>query len=190
MQGDWVGGVIFITIKLPPLPFWKLLHCQLPLPSPISLSLWRGSLFSTGSWSWLLVLHLSVSASVVSGSTFPPSSPPSSSLLLLKLRWLRHHLHPLNAVNMLHASLSAGHVQCTVLKVGGHQPLLLPLLPPYSLLPQLAKWVHRHLQLLHLSLFSLLPLSPLPSLLLHLHTHIHIHINVPFLKSIMLPLSL
>ena len=71
------GGAIFIAIKLPPLPFWKLLHYQLPLPSLISHCPWRGSLLPTVSWSWF---WLALGFSLLSGSTPPlsPLSPPFS----------------------------------------------------------------------------------------------------------------
>ena len=82
-------------------------------------------------------------------------------------------------------------MQCTALKVGELQPLLPPLFPPYSLLLQMVKWAHHHLQLLPLPPFILLPLSPLLSLQLHLlHVHIHVHVHIHFLKLIMLGLSL
>ena len=79
------GGVISITTKLPPLPFWKLLHYQLPLPSLISHCLWRGSLSPhcllglVLAWSWFFFLSSSTLPPPSSPSFSMPESPPTSS---------------------------------------------------------------------------------------------------------------
>ena len=188
--GWW--GELFTT-KLPPLPSGSrsIVNCHClhrfhsvfggVYCSPLALTL--------GSWSCVSLCLLLLLLGLLS----PPLFPSFLLLLFLRLRWLRHHLHPLSAANMLHTSLSAVHVPCTVLRVGGLQTLLLPLFPPCSLLLQMAKWAHHHHHYHHLLLpfFNLLPPSPLPSLLLHLlRAHAHVHVHVHLLNSIMLGLSL
>ena len=166
MQGDWVGGVVFTTFKLPPLPLLEVaplstataftdfpeslerLGCQLLLLPPLLIL--------------VLVLDLALFLALFLLTPLPPL------LLLRELLWHRPLPLPLSSASMLQESWSAPAMHLAVLKTGGFLPLPLLLLCHLLLMAShfstyQPTWLHNWLltllfQCLHSTLIILMPL--------------------------------